>query len=91
MIMAWSENKLLSVSFDNVLLIFEFNDNPEMSQEKIMSFKRFSLGFLPREIKVLDGKYFLSGVKGLYWFTTTKLIGFSEDAWYAGKDPTGEL
>lgn len=64
MVMSWcGRRKLVSVSYDEILVIMEMSEG--VSPEKELSFTKFCLGAIPKQIKFDSGIFFMTMQKGM--------------------------
>jgi len=96
MIMHWSGKRLASVSYDQILLIMEFNEAPDSSNslnERELVFIKYRMEAVPKCIYEFNRFYFFTMMKGMYVYCldNNTRLHIEGETWYPRKTEEGEL
>ena len=88
--LAWEGDNLIAIDYDKNILIFNANVAPTKitegeGEQQQCTYKQYQISFMPKELSVVNGVFYIVEQKGIHWFENKILMGLDQYEWMVCK------
>lgn len=83
---AWQDDVLIAIDYDRNILVFNSTLNPDsLGKDQSCSYKQYKISFSPKEIIVVNDRFYITEQKGIHWFEEGILMALENSEWMVCK------